>query len=232
MRLQLTRRALDDLALDVDAHAGLPADELTDRHPMIAAFVERRSQSPEGQEAIQLPASRAIVFSLHAGRWRGLTWAEPEIGVVWLLGAGYHRSGDHGDAYAELKRRDEVDALFPTEADYFDLEPDPADYVAAVARDAPSLMQQAREHVGEETAGELGGALNVSVLIEAGDAGDEVWIGFAMPPKTSIPPMPEWLLVALAALLPDADISDVDFAAQFPRRGNRKAEVVIHWRYT
>lgn len=93
MELRLTRRALADLGLDDQTSAGLPADELVDRHPMIAAFVERRGQNPEGQEAIQLPESRAIVYSLHSGRWRGLTWSEPDLGLVWLLGAGYHRSG-------------------------------------------------------------------------------------------------------------------------------------------
>ena len=77
MELRLTRRALADLDLDVQALAGRPAEEFVGRHPVIAALVKRRSQNPEGQEAIQLPVSRAIVYSLHAGRWRALTWWEP-----------------------------------------------------------------------------------------------------------------------------------------------------------
>lgn len=195
MDLRLTRRALADLDLDPPAHAGRSATELTDRHPLIAAFVERRGQSPEGQEAIQLPASRATVYSLHAGRWRGLTWWEEDLGIVWLLGAGYHRSGERSDAYAALKRRDETDDLFPADQDYLDLEPDPTPYVEAVARDAPALLARAREAPGVEVHGELGGVLEVSLVALVVDEADqhleEIWVGFSMPPRGPMPPHPD-----------------------------------------
>ena len=235
MELRLTRRALADLGLDDQAVAGLPAAELVDRHPMIAAFVERRLQNPEGQEAIQLPESRAIVYSLHSGRWRGLTWWEPDLGLVWLLGAGYHRSGDRSDAYGVLKRRDEADELFPTEQDYLDLEPDPADFVAAVARDAPSLMAEVGKVPGVAVEADLAGVLDVSVVMvvveDAQDRLEEVWVGFSMPPKGPIPPHPAWLLTALAALLPDAEVEELHYGGDFPRPGgNRQREIVVCWR--
>jgi hypothetical protein len=217
--------------LDVNALAGKQAEDLTDRHKLIAAFVKQRSQRAEGQEAIQLPSSKATVFSLHAERWRGLTWAEEELGVVWLLGAGYHRSGERGDVYAELKRRDEADELFPTEQDYLDLEPDPVEFVEAVARDAPGLMQQAIESPETEITGDLAGALDVSVLVRDSGETREVWLGFSMPPKSEVPPYPEWLLVSLAALLPEADQADLRYGEAFPRPGgNKRGEQVVHWR--
>jgi hypothetical protein len=217
--------------LDVGALAGKPAEDIADRHRFIGAFVKQRSQQAEGQEAIQLPRSRATVFSLHAERWRGLTWAEEELGVVWLLGAGYHRSGERGDVYAELKRRDEADELFPSEHDYLDLEPNPAEYVEAVARDAPALMQQAVEGPETEVTGDLAGALDVSVLVRGEADKQEVWVGFSMPPKSNVPPYPEWLLVALAALLPEADQADLRYGEAFPRPGgSKRGEQVVHWR--
>jgi hypothetical protein len=233
--LRLTRRALDDLGLDPQVLAGRPAPDLVDRHPVIAAFVERRGQSPEGQEAIQLPASRATVYSLHAGRWRALTWCEEELGIVWLLGGGYHRSGERSDAYAALKRRDETDDLFPTEQDYLDLEPDPTPYVEAVARDAPALLARAREAPSVEVHGDLRRVLDVSlvavVIEEAGQRLEEIWVGFSMPPKGAVPPHPEWLVVALAALFPEAEPEDLHHAGKFPRPGgNRPGEVVVCWR--
>lgn len=63
VELRPTRRVLSDLDLDAQTLAGRPAEELVGHHPVIAAFVERRSQNPEGQETIQLPVSRAIVYS-------------------------------------------------------------------------------------------------------------------------------------------------------------------------
>jgi hypothetical protein len=235
VELRLTRRALADLGLDDQALAGRSADELVDRHPMIAAFVERRSQNPEGQEAIQLPESRAIVYSLHAGRWRGLTWWEPDLGLVWLLGAGYHRSGERSDAYAVLKRRDETDELFPVEQDYLDLEPDPADFVVAVARDAPRVMAEAVMTPGVAVEADLAGVLDVSAVVivveEGQDRLEETWVGFSMPPKGPIPPHPAWLLTALAALLPDAEAEELHYGGDFPRPGgNRQGEIVVCWR--
>ena len=235
MELRLTRRALADLGLDDRVLAGRRAEEFIDLHPVIAAFVQRRGQDPEGQETIQLPVSRAIVYSLHAGRWRALTWWEPDLGVVWLLGAGYHRSGERSDAYAVLKRRDEADELFPTEQDYLDLEPDPADYVEAVIREAPNLVVQARQVPGEEIPANLAGVLDVSVMAvvveEAGQLLEEIWVGFSMPPKGPIPPHPAWLLVALAALFPSAEPEDLHHGGLFPRPGgNRHGEVVVCWR--
>jgi hypothetical protein len=225
---------LADLDLDPSVYAGRSASELADRHPLIAAFVERRGQHPEGQEAIQLPASRATVYSLHAGRWRGLTWWEEDLGIVWLLGAGYHRSGERSDAYAALKRRDETDDLFPAEHDYLDLEPDPTPYVEAVARDAPVLVVRARQAPGVEVHGELAGVLEVSlvavVVEEAGQHLEEIWVGFSMPPKGLIPPHPEWLLVALAALFPEAEPEELRHGGEFPRPGgNRRGEIVVRW---
>jgi hypothetical protein len=235
VELRLTRRALADLGLDDQALAGRRAEELIDRHPVIAAFVERRSQKPEGQEAIQLPVSRAIVYSLHAGRWRALTWSEPDLELVWLLGAGYHRTGERSDAYAALKRRDEADELFPTEQDYLDLEPDPADFVTAVAREAPDLMTKAREAPGVEAQGDLAGFLGVSVLVlaveGAADHLEEIWVGFSMPPKGPIPPHPAWLLAAIAALFPGAAPEAIQYGGDFPRPGgSHRGEVVVCWR--
>ncbi len=75
------------------------------RHIFVTAFVERRSQSPRGQELTNLPVTAASVYNLHHGRWRGLTWHDEDSDVVWLLGVGWHESGSRGDAYTTLKAR-------------------------------------------------------------------------------------------------------------------------------
>jgi hypothetical protein len=114
-QLRCTWRALEDLGLD-PALGRKSAEALVGEHDVIRAFVTHGSQSPEGQEATCLPATRVPVYNLHHGRWRALTWheAEDDLDVVWFLGAGWHEAGRKADAYAVLKRRDHQGLLLPT----------------------------------------------------------------------------------------------------------------------
>src|SRR5215210_9012419 len=105
MRLRLTRRAMRDLGLNSNELAGTPAEELTDQHEVIAAFVAKRGQSPTGQEVTYLPVTKATTFNLHRGTARGLTWHHEDLDVVWLLGVAWHKTGNDSDAYDELKAR-------------------------------------------------------------------------------------------------------------------------------
>jgi hypothetical protein len=50
VQFRLTRRALQDLDLSIPEHASRPATDHTDAHAVVRAFVERRRQSPVGQE--------------------------------------------------------------------------------------------------------------------------------------------------------------------------------------
>jgi hypothetical protein len=232
VELRLTRRARQDLGIDDSAPVGLDARELVGAHPLVTAFAERRGRHPEGQEAIQLRVSRAIVHSLHAGRWRGLTWWERDEDTVWLLGAGYHRSGERGDVYAVLKQRDLSDVLFPTEQDYLDHEPDPSHFAERLAEDAPRLRSAGLLRPGTEVIDEIGGALEIGlfvlVLEENGVRLQETWLSFRMPPKAEVPPYPEWLNAAIAALLPEAEVTDLEFGLPFPRpTGPISGEIVV-----
>lgn len=167
--------------------------------------MERRSQQPEGQENIQLPVTRAVVFNLHQGRWRGLTWHDQDEEIVWLLGVGQHRSGDHDDAYTLLKQRDRTGTLFPDQDDYADLEPEPLTFVHALAAAAPMMIAQALAEPGQPVASELAGILRVRILVQpigGTSHGAEIWIGFQMPPLRPNALPPAWQAVAAAAFLP------------------------------
>lgn len=232
--LRLTRRALADLDLDPEACARRSAREYADADPtgVVAAFVDRRGRHPEGQETTRLPVTRATVFNLHAGRWRGLTWHQRDedgLDVVWLLGVGYHKSGDADDAYEVLKQRDRASTLFPDKRDYLDLEPTREDFdafLATVDRDAPALLRRARAQPGDAITVDLGRVLQVSVVVErmldldTGEALEDVDIGFHLPPEVDgvLPPYPGWLTTVLACMLPDADLCDLDFGQPFPVR--------------
>jgi hypothetical protein len=212
--LRLTRRALADLGLDA-ALRGRSAWDLIDQHQVIRAFVERRSQRPQGQETTQLPASRrAVVFNLHVGRWRSLTWHDEAEDIVWLLGVGEHRTGDHDDAYEVLKRRDCAATLLPDEDDYADLEPEPRTFVQALADVATTIVEQALAMPGQPVTNDLAGILQVRVLAqpinEASD-GAEIWIGFQMPPLRPNALPPAWPTTVVAAFLPNAAPDDLQY---------------------
>lgn len=244
MQLRLTRHALEDLQLSVAAYAHQPATDFADAHEVVSAFVDRRSQSPVGQEWTNLPVTRAPAYNLHHGRYRGLTWFDEESDVVWLLGVGWHESGSRVDAYRVLKRRDVAGSLMPTEVDYLDLELTLAEqrsFAAQLSEQGPALMVRAREAVGVEVRGVIAARLGVGVMVEvvvvSGDAErlEEVWIGFELPPlagRCELPPQEEWIMLILAAMLPEyARVDDFEFGGSFPRPGgSRPNEIVVCWR--
>lgn len=161
MDLRLTRRALEDLGLDPAEYSRRSARDYAGAHDVVRAFIERRGQSPVGQETTRLPVSSQVVYNLHAGRWRGLTWHDEDADVVWLLGVGCHRSGERDDAYEVLKRRDEAGDLLPDEQDYLDLEAsidEALEFVEAVAQEGPALLERAREKPCERITAVIAGA--------------------------------------------------------------------------
>ena len=163
--LRLTEYALEDLTLD-PALGRLPADAYADQHAVVEGFVTLRGQHPTGQETTTLPLTRAIVYNLHVGRHRGLTWHDRRHGVVWLLGVGWHEQGARDDAYEVLKDRDPADRLFPTSADYRNLAPSSARFAYDLQRSAKATVQRALEEPGRELTTMIGGVLRVSVLAE------------------------------------------------------------------
>lgn len=244
MQFRLTRRALDDLDLDVETYARRPASDFVEAHDVVRAFVDQRSQDPKGQEWTKLPVTSAPAYNLHHGRYRGLTWHDEDNDVVWLLGVGWHESGSRDDAYTVLKRRDEAGDLMPTEQDYLDLEmtlEEARSFVVQVSEQAPALIAEARGRPGEEVRGVIAGRLGVGVQVEVvvipgeDERLEEVWIGFGLPPlpgACELPPQPEWIQVVLAAMIPvEAGLENVEFGGRFPRTGGSKPnEIVVCWR--
>ena len=105
-----------DLDLSADAVAEAPLAQ-RERHALLEAFYARREQSSVGQETIEGLQANIVAYSLHAGRWRGLTWHDTEFAVVWLLAGRYHRSGERDDSYPHFRGLARHQ-LLPTEEDY------------------------------------------------------------------------------------------------------------------
>lgn len=214
-QLRLTHRALEDLDLPPEL-AVLTADAYADRHECVQAFVERRSQDPEGPEATFLPVTAAPVYNLHCGRHRGLTWYDEARGVVWLLGVGWHEGSSRDDAYEVLKNRDETGELFPDESDYLALRPNPERFAYELDERSMELLDRA-EMTGEPQEAVIADALRVVVEVEVVEIESqslrEVSLHVGMPPlaKGVIPS--EWTPVVLAAFFRDADMQDIEWVA-------------------
>lgn len=221
--LRVTIRALrGDFDLD-ETSAEWNSEQLSGSHQLLKAFFARRSVLPIGTETTSLPASSQVVYNLHAGRYRGLTWHDTEDDVVWLLGCGWHESGSIKDAYQQLKNADIQDRLLPTAGDYQHLYvmrentgvTDLSGLVEEARTAGPKLREQAESNPGTTCSVDLGRIIQVSEVVEEhiddGFVLRQYEVRFQMPPaKPGILPSDNTWGVALApAFLPyDSDVSD------------------------
>lgn len=227
------RCLVDDLSVDRDK-ARAPVQELD--HPICRSFVAQRSQSPEGIEKVQPITTNAEVYTLHAGRWRGATWHDRDRDVVWLLGCGYHRSGEVDDVYPYIKSLDAKDQLFPTADDYELLfEEQDRTFAQALIDEAPKLLADARENSPEEVRSLLGETVRVSVWIEVADGLEVTWLAVSMRfIHGGLEPPEGWLPLILAGFFPgvrdpfeELQVSDQDL----PTRAKESDELVFaHYR--
>ena len=233
MLLRPTRAALEDLGLSTSV-ARLGLEELKQLHPVLRAFVERRSQTPRGQETTRLPSTRAVAYNLHSGTARGLTWHEKEddLDVVWLLGVAWHVGDGNSDAYDVLKTRDANGTLFPTSLDYASLEPDPVEFVTEASRQLPEMLARSRLAPDHEIEDKVCGVLQVSVLTREVNMGGvtlkETWVAVRLPPNAGLLLPPDLVSFVLAALFPTCEPTDLRWEATFPGRTDGDPTEVVY----
>ena len=211
--LRITTRCLvDDLGLTADA-AEVPVEELVEQHELIGAFVEQRSQNPIDAEWIRGLTSDIMAYSLHATRFRGITWHDKRNGVVWLMAGGFHTSRHPKDAYPTFLALDAADRLLPGQVDFEALV-----FVRARAAvqgmfdDAPRLVDEARAQPGAIIQATLGGRIDVRVAVE-GD--DPAMLTLAVSSRLrpgELPVPPDWTTRVVSAFFPEQTFDDLSFA--------------------
>ena len=208
--LWITTRCLtDDLHL---ASSPQDARKRQQEHPIVDAFVAQRSQNPAGQEPINL-SSTGIWFTLHRGRWRGVTTLQKTIGVVWLPGVGYHRADSRTDAYLHIRTLDQNGELRPTPEDYAALD---TWRVLRLAQDLvdvpPRLIDQARRAPGQIVTAWLANRIRVRVSVEG--MGDEQILTVAIHRvlEPGPPELPDqWRVFLLAAFFPNRSLDELSY---------------------
>jgi hypothetical protein len=211
--LRVTKRCLvEDLGLSESAAEIEPA-ELVDENPLLRAFVERRSQSPIGQETVEGLTAKIVAYSLHSGEYRGLTWHHEKAGVVWLLAARFHRSGDPDDAYPHFRDLGHAGRLLPTDDDIRrHLAGQEADLARVLLEEVPAIVDQLRSNPGRILVGNVGGRINVRAVWEADDP-PMLTIAISQrlrPGEMQVPT--SWQLAVAAAFLPNADPASLSLA--------------------
>ena len=205
-----------------------PVEDLD--HEVCKAFIAKRSQSPVGTDKVQPLNSNVQVYTLHAGRWRGVTWHDQEEDIVWLLGCRFHRSGEREDAYPFFKDLDAAERLLPTEEDYlihFDLQE--RELPARLQEVAQEILERARRRRGEELREVIGGTFPVSVVVERENELEQVWVAVSQRLLGGeIQPPPEWLRFIVAAFFPDAPFDALQSPSEgFPTRAVGPDEIVF-----
>lgn len=153
----------------------------------------------------------------YAGRWRGLTWHEQDLAIVWLLAGRYHRSGEQDDSYPHFRRLSKQQ-LLPTEADYervFDCEAHA--FVESVVKDVRAISQEVGERPGEIVSGRVAGRIAVRAVGQGADL--QVAVKMQLYLGTQQVPA-EWLMIVLAT----ATKQKVRYAALMA--GIKQAELV------
>lgn len=132
-RLRITARCETALAgLGTEAAAAI-----------IEKFYELRAEAPAAGERIVGLQQRPCA-SLHAGRYRAVTWYDQDGDVVWLLAAGIHRADSREDAYNQATALERAGQLYPTDMDYAQLAADERQArLEQEARDVAVLRDQA-----------------------------------------------------------------------------------------
>jgi hypothetical protein len=154
--LRITRRCLEeDLGEDPDE---CEFGDLCETHPIVHAFRERRSKVTGGGDTVGPAAGEWTIFTLRQGSdHRGATWYDAKSGVVWLLAAGHHRSGQPDDAFQRFRELLAEEAIYPLENDLEDFYSDRGDEFVERARVAvPTLLAEAQADPGSEFAVQIG----------------------------------------------------------------------------
>lgn len=226
--LRATKRCLvDDLGFSEEAAAG-PLEDLAGSDAVLEAFLDKRGQHPEGQETIQGLTSRIVAYSLHSGEYRGITWYQEKAGVVWLLAAGFHRSGKPDDAYPYFLRLDTEDRLLPTSEDVqLHVACQTKDFARALIVAVPAIIEQVRAKPGAVVSGRLAGRIDLRAVWEDDDP-PMLTIAFSQrlhPGQLHVPG--DWLMVVAAAFFPNSDPSQLSFAWDMAGRPLRPDEIAF-----
>lgn len=171
--LRITARCrVRDIGLP--AYSTSRARDHIDAHRIVRAFVDRRSQSPVGQETFRCATevTGRTIYTLHGGaNHRGATWHDVQedegeeadgLDIVWLLGC---RPNHDYDGLCALG-----DELLPNEGDYQAVIDDEViSFATAIVVEVPALVARAAAEKGRIIEGVLAKRIPVRLYRDPDD---------------------------------------------------------------
>ncbi len=219
--LRFTRRGLDDIgATSAWRHPGdVQAVRRVSTYPRVVDdFVHKRLDRPDAPGEPLHSVGRPDIVSLHsAAGGRAITWHDPDVQVVWLLGF----TPEHD--YGLFERRAAAGQLLPDEQDevQLELEREQRDFESQIRPGLEQLLHQAIAQPSIPKRGTVGGLLRLEVSAVVVPAGDgllgDLWLVVHLPLAPTAADVPGWpgpnLLVTLAAILGQGDL---DYPTELP----------------
>jgi hypothetical protein len=213
--LRITTRCLrDDLGLNFGSPAR--AEEHLDVHRVVRAFVERRGQSPIGQETFRCgtQVTGRPLYTLHAGDDRGATWHQESLppgietnyplGIVWLVGI---RPEHDYDGLCDLD-------LLPTVADYQAFIDESAQtFARALVEQVPELLSMADRQAGRVVHGLLAGTIRVRLYRDPDQDAPLLTVAYSSRPlPNAVALLPSWQTRMLLAFFDTDEFSSLSVA--------------------
>jgi hypothetical protein len=204
----LTLRCIDDdLGLPVPVIFP-PIDEYSSKSTFVAAFAERRSLSPEGQELLK-SAKRANYYTFHHGTGRGATWYDRSNAVVWLLG---FNPTSHEGSYDYVEHLHELGRLAPTRLDEDVLRRTRfVPFFEKIAGAMRTFVAQAVDHPGEVQETLLLGRVAIRAIAQPESYALGLSVAVSRRLRPGNDPMPEdWIALVLGIAF-DQDFDNVEW---------------------
>jgi hypothetical protein len=204
-----------------------PLLDTSDDHPFLRKFCTYGSLNPAGSQRVQAIKGAWISKVPFGNHYRGATWHDRELDIVWLVGYGLRLGGERADVYERVVSLFEKGRLLPTVDDYdiYFQERD-ARALPAMVAELRALLRHARVS-DHECSTIVANLVQVTVYVEqiqdpaeaptGADADPEiledVWLAVSTQNLQD-----GWLDVIRAALLPTVDASGWEFTTTFPGR--------------
>ncbi len=210
---------------------GMPADTSFEDalgHPIVQALKGKRLTDTGSGKTVGPEAGENTLFRLAIGDdHRGATWFDANNRVVWLCAYGWHRSGEHDDAFRHFHRLIANNEIYPAQDDYRRLLLDrKRRFVELVLRHARTAREEAmgspRTIIGVQLGHPLDRHIYVRLVADIVGGITEISIAFK-PTRLSQPE----IMFIIRSFVPEPEVMEWDVTDSLAGAALRPGEIAF-----